>query len=109
MTGFGIWKGTAGLAGAGLGIGLGALVSTVSHLLKRKAWEATGPKIVSAVMSSLLASFGLFVTASIVLGLVWKEGAPAALLTALSIYLTVSFHEAFTGQPAPRGGKGGRK
>jgi hypothetical protein len=90
------WMGTPGLAGSAVGLGIGALISTISQRLRGNVRRVTGPRMVSALMASVLASFGLFLAAILILGLLWKDAVRPAICTALLIYLTVSYHDAFS-------------
>ncbi len=90
------WRlmGSLGLRGAMAGIAIGGSIALVGHRLREKVHAAQGPKMVRALMLSVVVSMGLFLAAALVVGLAWREAAAPALLCALGIYLAVSFHDA---------------
>lgn len=91
--GFWKWRGGPGLHGALLGIALGGAIAIVGHFLRRRARVAQGAKVVSAMMLATFSSFGLFLVAALLTAVVWPRAIAPVLLSALAVYLTVSFHE----------------
>ncbi len=84
------WRGTEGLAGSAVGLGIGGSIALAGGLLRRKAWTETGHRMVQALMLSVAVSFGLFVAATIAVGLLWREAAAPVILTALGIYVAAT-------------------
>ena len=85
---------TTGLAGYGAGAALGSLLCGLSHFFWRAARVAEGQAVVRIVMSGLIATFGILITAVLAVRWFWPEVLSCFALTAVSLYLVHRFFEA---------------
>ena len=85
--------GTRGLEGAAVGIGLGAVLCTLSYLLTRWARSAQGARVYLAAYSGVFLSFAFVVGTLFVLSKWWSELLQPAILTLLVVYLSFRFHD----------------
>jgi O-antigen/teichoic acid export membrane protein len=90
-----ILLGQRGLVGAGVGTLVAAAMVAVSASLLRFARRAKGQAILAAMLGGVAASFVILVSAMVALAATWREVLVPASLTALGVYLTYRFVDAF--------------
>ena len=83
------FKGSEGLAAAGVGITLGIVLVAGSHFLTRLSTLMDGTKMLAAFYGSLLWSFGVVIVA--VVNALYPELTGSVVLPALSFYLVYRF------------------
>ena len=85
------FKGTEGLAAAGVGIALGIVLVAGSLFLTRISALMDGAKMLAAFYGSLLWSFGVVIVAVVVVNALYPELTSSVVLPALSFYLVYRF------------------
>ena len=88
------FKGTEGLAAAGVGIALGIVLVAGSHFLTKLSALLDGTKMLAAFYGSLLWSFGAVIVAVVVVNALYPELTASVVLPALSFYLVYRFDSA---------------
>ena len=88
------FKGSEGLAAAGVGIALGIVLVAGSHFLTRLSALMDGTKMLAAFYGSLLWSFGVVIVAVVVVNALYPELTGSVVLPALSFYLVYRFDSA---------------
>ena len=88
------FKGTEGLAAAGVGIALGIVLVAGSHFLTKLSALLDGTKMLAAFYGSLLWSFGVVIVAVVVVNALYPELTGSVVLPALSFYLVYRFDSA---------------
>ena len=86
--------GTEALGRGAAGLLIGAGIALVGHLLRRRAWVAKGIQVIPALMAATIASFALFIALVLAVAILWREATLPVVLSALALYLAVSFHQA---------------
>ena len=85
------FKGTEGLAAAGVGIALGIVLVAGSLFLTRISALMDGAKMLAAFYGSLLWSFGVVIVAVVVVNALYPALTSSVVLPALSFYLVYRF------------------
>jgi len=85
------FKGSEGLAAAGVGIALGIVLVAGSHFLTKLSALLDGAKMLAAFYGSLLWSFGMVIVAVVVVNALYPELTGSVVLPALSFYLVYRF------------------
>jgi hypothetical protein len=88
------FKGSEGLAAAGVGIALGIVLVAGSHFLTKLSAVLDGTKMLAAFYGSLLWSFGMVIVAVVVVNALYPELTGSVVLPALSFYLVYRFDSA---------------
>ena len=88
------FKGSEGLAAAGVGIALGIVLVAGSHFLTKLSSLLDGTKMLAAFYGSLLWSFGVVIGAVMTVRAFYPELTALVALPALSFYLVYRFDSA---------------
>ena len=88
------FKGAAGLAASGVGIGLGILLVSGSFFLTKLFASLEGAKMLAVFYGSLLWSFGMIIVAVVVVNVLYPELTASVVLPALGFYLVYRFESA---------------
>ncbi len=101
---FAFWRanGELGLSGSLAGIAVGGVIAFVGTTLRHRAASMEGPKAVTGLLASVFADFALFGVAALICALAWREAAAPVLLSALAVFMSVSFVEALASQRSNR-------
>lgn len=87
--------GQRGLAGAAIGIGIGAVLCAVSYFLLVWARRASGKAVMSAMLAGTLTSVVLMLISILLVATFWREVVEPTALTAVVVYLAFRFLDVF--------------
>ena len=84
-------RGAEGLAGVAAGAAVAAALCVITGRLQASAREATGPRVVQAMMASLGIGFAVVAGSVLVAAIAWPRGAPSFAFTLLGLYVAHRF------------------